>query len=374
MKDRQAEIFCHIGRVLTSSLNPKDVFCRVMTIIGEYFSPRNWSLLLVEENKKQLKFEIVMGADADKLKKSHLEKEEGIVGWVCQTGNPVIVEDAQQDSRFSPRMDSLLGFKTETVVCVPLLNGSNKVIGAIELINKLVPPSAKIANGDDAEAVSPSKQTFTKNDMQILASIGAFTGIAAENAFLYQKVKELAMVDPLTGVNNRHYFNEILRNETERVKRYKNSICLLMIDVDAFKEINDTYGHIKGDEVLQKIASIIEEEKRESDVLARFGGDEFIVLLPQAGENEGIILATRIQQALKEWNMQRPLNGMNIGISIGIEAAGANDIDQVVQKADDALYRCKNFRKSPQELVSEEQMRYYLWHDLINEKPKGSAS
>ncbi len=364
----QAEIFCHIGRVLTSSLNPKEVFRRVLKIIGDYFSPQNWSLLLMEENTGRLRFEIIMGTDADKLKNIYIEKGEGIVGWVCLTGKPLLVEDAQNDRRFSPRVDQILDFTTRSVVCVPLLNGNNCVVGAIELINKIVPPSAKSALGAFATELTPTDETFTETDMRILSSIGAFTGIATENAFLHQKVKELATIDSLTGINNRHYFNEILRRETERVRRYKHTICLLMMDVDDFKSINDTYGHLTGDKVLCTIADILRSSVRESDLVARFGGDEFVIVMPFSGESEGLGLAERIQKLIREWNAEELIPGLELGLSIGVHAAGPEDVDTVLLKADNKLYECKSFRKTPEELTSEEHMRCYLWHNLLSEE------
>ncbi|MEZ4528659.1 MAG: hypothetical protein R2941_22325 [Desulfobacterales bacterium] len=115
--------------MLTSSLNSKEVFLRVMKIIGDYFSPLNWSLLLMEENTGRLRFEIVMGVDADKLRMVQIEKGEGIVGWVCGNGVPVLVEDAQNDPRFSPRVDQILGFTTQAVISVcPCSNTNNRVV------------------------------------------------------------------------------------------------------------------------------------------------------------------------------------------------------------------------------------------------------
>lgn len=359
-----SDIFCIIGTLLTSSLEPKEVIQRVMITIGNYFSPQNWSLLLMEENTGRLKFEIVMGVDADKLEGVHIEKGEGIVGWVCENARSAVVEDAETDKRFSSRIDDIVGFKTRSVVCVPLLNGQNKVVGAIELINKIVPPSLQSATGQKAEKVIPSDDNFTETDMKILSSIGVYTGIAAENAFLYQKVKELAMVDSLTGINNRYYFNEILNRETKRVKRYRHTMCLLMIDVDDFKVINDTFGHITGDRVLRSIADILRVSVRDSDILARFGGDEFAIIMPEATEQNGFQLAKRIQVLLDKWNLQESSPGLKVCLSIGIHEAGPDNIDKILAEADRELYQCKTFKKKPEELTSEEQMRRYLWYNL----------
>ena len=162
------DIFSNIGRILTSSLDPKEVFHRVMIVIGEYFAPQHWSLLLKDEDTGELTFELVMGIDPEKLNTISLKPGEGIAGWVCQHGEPLVIEDVERDARFSPRVDKLLGFKTKSVVCVPVLNGKNQIIGAIELINEISPDRPTMGTGD----------IFT--DVALLSSIGVFTGIAAE--------------------------------------------------------------------------------------------------------------------------------------------------------------------------------------------------
>ncbi len=359
-----SDFFRGIGVLLTSSLQPKEVIDRVMKIIGNYFSPKNWSLLLVEEGTNRLKFEIVMGIDADKIRGVYLEQGEGVVGWVCENGKPAVIEDVISDPRFSSRIDNMIGFTTRSIICVPLLNGQNKVIGAIELINKIVPPSSKLMFDTDAKAVIPTNENFTQTDMKILSSIGIFTGVAVENAFLYKKVEELAMVDSLTGINNRYYFNKIMREETERVKRYDHTMCLLMMDVDDFKNINDVFGHITGDRVLRSIADILRVSVRESDFLARFGGDEFVIVMPEAKESDAFILAKRIQDMVTRWNTKESVQGLKLNISIGIYEAGLHNIDQILTEADRELYQCKIVKRKPQELTSSEEMRRYMWYTL----------
>jgi len=354
-----SHIFCTIGRILTSSLQPKDVIEKVMHLIGKYFSPQNWSLLLINEATNTLTFEIVMGTDADKLKGIHIHKGEGIVGWVCDNAKAAIVEDTSKDIRFSSRLDTLISFKTHSIVCVPLLNAENKVIGAIELINKITSPTNK-----HKEKMIPMHNNFTKNDMKILSSIATFTGIAIENSFLYKKVEELVMVDSLTGINNRHFFDEIFQQEIEKVKRYKRHMCLLMIDIDNFKMINDTFGHVTGDRILRSVADILRVTIRDSDFLARFGGDEFVIIMPEAKEINAFGLIRRIQEMISKWNTTETVKGLTLNVSIGIHEAGAENIDTILIDADKDLYQCKVFRKKSEELTSPEEIQRYLWHNL----------
>jgi diguanylate cyclase (GGDEF)-like protein len=358
-----SDVFCKIGVILTSSLQPKEVLSRVMHLIGNYFSPQNWSLLLLEESTGRLKFEIVMGVDADKLKGIYINKGEGIVGWVCDNAQPTIVEDTSKDSRFSNRIDTMMGFKTHSVVCVPLLNVQNKVIGAIELVNKIVSPSSKSVD-TVAKTIIPTHKSFTQTDMKILSSIATFTGIAIENAFLYKKVEELAMVDSLTGINNRYYFNEILEQEKEKVKRYGKTMCLLMMDVDNLKVVNDTFGHVVGDKILSSLADILRIAVRESDFLARFGGDEFVIIMPEAKESDAFALAKRIQEMIARWNTKETTPGLTLSISIGVHEANKDNVNKILIDADKDLYQCKVFKKKPEELTSAEEMQRYLWFNL----------
>lgn len=347
-------IFSNIGRILTSSLDIQDVFRHVMEIIGDYFAPLNWSLLLMEEETGRLKFEIVMGVDAKKLKNFYLERGEGIAGWVSLNGKPLVVEDMRNDPRFSSRVDQLLDFKTRSVVCVPLLDGKNRVVGVIELINKL----------------TEEKGFFTEMDMAILSSVGVFTGIAIENAFLHQKIVELAMIDSLTGINNRHYFNKTFEREVERVCRHGHTICVLMMDVDGLKAINDQHGHLIGDQVLCAIADILKSSVRKSDTVARFGGDEFVVLMPLADESKGRKLSKRIQGLIEKRNEKSLIPGVKLGLSIGIHAAGPENVRDILSTADQKLYQDKNFRKKAEDIISEDQMRCYLRNNLLEEKDK----
>ncbi|MBW2307467.1 MAG: sensor domain-containing diguanylate cyclase [Deltaproteobacteria bacterium] len=354
-RNREVSVFCHIGTVLTSSLESKEVFRRVMKVIGDYFNPQHWSLLLMNEQTRQLSFEIVVGADAGKLVGFCLEPGEGVAGWVSLHGKPLVVDDVRKDPRFSQRVDRLLDFTTRSVVCVPLLTGKNRVVGAIELINKIAPGSDSAIEETDSKV-----EAFTEMDMLLLSSIGVFTGIAVENAFLYQKVHELAMIDSLTGLNNRHYFNEVFQREVERVNRYGHTICVVMMDVDGLKAVNDTHGHLTGDEVLQTIAGLLKTSVRISDTVARFGGDEFVILMPQADESKGRILVERIQNLIDRWNEKPSIPGVRLGVSFGIHAAGPGNVKNIIMGADQALYHSKSLRERPEEITADDRIRRYL--------------
>ena len=121
--------------------------------------------------------------------------------------------------------------------------------------------------------------------------------VSKENVRLYQKMQRIAWTDSLTSVYNRHFFNEILPREMERASRYDNHLSVLLLDIDGFKNYNDTFGHLKGDVVLKTIARIFFLQLRKSDTIARFGGDEFVVILPETNRHRAIAIADRIRDA-----------------------------------------------------------------------------
>jgi len=352
---KELDMLCEIGMTVTASLDLNNVFENIMELIGNYFNPRNWSLLLAEEGTGRLYFKLVHGIDSKKLKDFFLLPGEGIAGWVYKNNSIAKVSDAQKDPRFCKKVDDLLQFLTYSVIAVPIVNAKNNVIGVIELVNKIDKSNGNLEN-------------FTEKDMKILCTIAAFTGIAVENAFFCEKIKNIALVDSLTGIYNRHYFNETLQRELEGVKRYRYSVCVVMMDIDGLKQINDTYGHLMGDKIITEIVKLIRPCIRSSDTFARFGGDEFVVLMTRASKEQGRVLTERIQTKINEWNNNPSVSNIKLGISYGVYAANHANAEELLTKADEDLYRCKNHKKKVAEITSEDEMRNYLWEYMITKK------
>ncbi|HWJ93660.1 MAG TPA: GGDEF domain-containing protein, partial [Telluria sp.] len=154
------------------------------------------------------------------------------------------------------------------------------------------------------------------------------------------QLDQLAGTDALTGAWNRRHFHEVLPQELERAARYGHPLSLLMIDLDLFKSINDRFGHIAGDHVLQQVADCVRANLRKVDSLTRWGGEEFIVLLPDTTSDNAVLLAERIRASIAA----RPVEGAgHITTSIGVAQLGANESwEQWLARADAALYAAKN--------------------------------
>ncbi|WCE31439.1 GGDEF domain-containing protein [Vibrio sp. SCSIO 43137] len=157
-------------------------------------------------------------------------------------------------------------------------------------------------------------------------------------------LNEVAMKDSLTGLSNRRHFMEILGSEVARCTRYKKYLSLLMLDIDYFKRINDTYGHFSGDVVLKQIATLLTKELREVDTVARLGGEEFAVLLPETNRKEALLLAERIRSGVDEYRFEDEGNNIHCTVSIGVSVCskGNNCFGDLLKEADRALYLAKD--------------------------------
>ncbi|MBI4808063.1 MAG: sensor domain-containing diguanylate cyclase [Nitrosomonadales bacterium] len=173
--------------------------------------------------------------------------------------------------------------------------------------------------------------------------------ICLENALNHERLNLIGLTDPLTGIFNRRYLETRCQEEAANVRRYRTPLCAMFLDIDKFKRINDTHGHLIGDEVLRTVAGLIKSELRSNDVLARYGGEEFVVLLPQTGQHHACEIAERIRHTIASHPFR--LNGPNesqVTISIGIaqvaEEPEGSDLEiahKLFATADEALYLAK---------------------------------
>ncbi|MCX7791774.1 MAG: diguanylate cyclase [Chloroflexaceae bacterium] len=190
-----------------------------------------------------------------------------------------------------------------------------------------------------------ASDAYTSADLDVLETLAATAAIAIQNARLFNQVQELATLDALTGVANRRHFLELAQREVERAERYHRPLSLLVVDVDHFKHINDTYGHLTGDQVLRSIAARLRDNLRENDLIGRFGGEEFLVLLPETEEEQALQAAERLRGAIGAWPVITDEGEVGVSVSIGVASHGCTgqplSVQQLLKFADDALYVAK---------------------------------
>jgi diguanylate cyclase (GGDEF)-like protein len=201
------------------------------------------------------------------------------------------------------------------------------------------------ASGERFGTLELVGDTFTKDQRMNAASLAAHAVVALENARLHGMVEKQALVDGLTGLANRRAASDALHAEAARAERLQTPLSVVLADLDGFKDVNDEYGHAVGDEVLRAFADVLRQTVRESDVAGRWGGEEFLLLLPGADEEGAVQLADRIRVALADRSIPGA-PGLSVTASFGVaEYAGESNSDDLVVAADSALYRAKRAGK-----------------------------
>ena len=330
-------LFHDIGKTLASTLDLQKILQTVMEKISDLLQPDTWSLLMLDESGKELQFEIAIGAGADKLKDVRLKIGEGIAGWVALHGEPVLVEDVKRDSRFTSRIDEITQMDTRSVVCVPI-KGKEKILGVIELVNCL------------------GRESFRKEDIPILKSLADYAAIALENARYIQRIHELTITDDCTALYNARHLNFVLDAEIYRSTRYGYEFSVIFLDLDHFKQVNDTHGHLVGSKLLWMIGDIIKGHLRLIDYAFRYGGDEFVILLPQTSKQNSLMVVRRLKDLLnsKTFFTEENLN-IKVTASFGVASfpADGRTRRELLRMADEAMYLVKNTTRNSIALAGE---------------------
>jgi len=321
----ELETLIDIGKALTSHLALEDVYRVVMDKVGNLLRPQAWSLLILDESSNELCFEIAISPVSEDLVGSRLKADEGVAGWVVATGVPLLVPDVTKEPRFSSRVDTDIGFETQSIVCVPLVS-NNRIIGVIQLLNGV------------------GQGQFTEQDQRILATIADFTAIAIENSRLHQQVSSLTITDDLTGLYNARHFQTLCDYEMERASRYGNELSMVFLDLDHFKQVNDTYGHLTGSRLLKEVGALFKKVIRVVDHAARYGGDEFVFLLPSTSKKGAVAMAQNLLDILRATDFKSDCGQtMNITASLGVATYPTNAycIQELIKLADKAMYEVK---------------------------------
>src|SRR5271165_3155676 len=321
---QELTIFHDVAKALTSSLNLDSILQTIMEKMAEYFRPDTWSLLMVDEEKDELYFAIAVGAAAEVLSKARLKVGEGIAGWVAQHGQPLMVPDVQADERFSSRLDEMTQLETHSVICVPL-RSKHRVLGVIQLVNANV--------------------GLSEQEMFFLQALCDYAAISIENARAVEKIQKLTITDDCTGLFNARHLYKTLETEVYRSARFGYEFTVVFIDLDHFKQVNDTNGHLVGSKLLAEIGYLVKAQLRLIDFAFRYGGDEFVVLLPQTGKDQALVVAKRLRDSLRT-SMFCKDEGLNLNIRASMGVAtyphDAKTPHDIIRQADEMMYLVKN--------------------------------
>jgi len=235
-----------------------------------------------------------------------------------------ILEESFIDSKYYRKSDNKF-FKKDYFATIPL-KIEKEIVGVLNI--------------NDGEKVS-----FNVSNLDFVLKLSEFISMTVSNAVLYERTKKLSVTDGLTGISNRPNMEQVLRSEFERSMRYGAPLSVVLLDVDHFKGVNDTYGHQKGDEILVAFASLLKKFCRANDTAARYGGEEFLMILPQSNAQGAFKIAERVREEMMKLNFTGNESNFSVTTSGGVVELDRDFIkntDQLVAMADQALYEAKN--------------------------------
>jgi diguanylate cyclase (GGDEF)-like protein len=321
----QLAAFNEIAKALTSTLELREVLNLVMQKVSDLLRPRNWSLILQDEHTGKLYFEVAVGEAADALKSLQLQPGEGIAGTVFSTGVARLVDDVGGDPTFSRRFDQASAFHTRSILAVPLI-ARGRVLGLIELVN------------------GPQDPLFTQDDLTTLTAIADYAAIAIDNARNFRRVQELTITDEHTGCFNSRHLRAQLEHEVKRSQRFHHPLSLVFLDLDHFKSVNDTHGHLVGSALLKEVGELLRSSSRQLDLVFRYGGDEFALMLVETAPDGALTTARRLRDAFRNKRfMQSQGLELRLTASLGVATFPdhAHSATDLIRAADFAMYAAK---------------------------------
>ncbi|MGB8658030.1 MAG: sensor domain-containing diguanylate cyclase [Candidatus Zixiibacteriota bacterium] len=321
----QIETIYETSRTLGEKLNTDEVVGEILNIVQKILRYSHFSLFtLAGKESLSLLGEIKQG---ERIRHSdpQVRRLKGILRGVVSTGKPVRTLNSAEDKKLEIEIEGASSF-----MAVPMIS-RGKVIGVMD-------------------ARSTRIGAFLEQDEKIFSILAESAALAIENALLHQQTEELTIVDELTGVHNYRYFTRKVRIEVRRAERYHQPLSLVMIDIDWFKRCNDTHGHLFGNRVLQELAARIKESVRDVDVVCRYGGEEFAVILPQTKKADARMIGERIRHRVESSGFGDSQDGstVKITVSLGIASFPENGRSsrELIEKMDQALYLAKGAGKN----------------------------
>ncbi|MBI5057642.1 MAG: diguanylate cyclase [Nitrospirae bacterium] len=322
--DEKLAYIADFSNSIAAVLGKERLFNTLLEKTLQYLHAEQGSVMLLDHDTSELVVEARKGADDAVQEKMRLKKEESIAGKVIESGEPLLVEDIEKDPRV--KRENRSHYKTKSFISI-MIKIEDRVTGVINVSDKI--------RGD----------AFTDEDLKLLQSFVSNAAIAIERSLLYkqtEELKQLSITDPLTGIYNRRYLNTRLSEEITRYNRYKHPFSFMMLDMDKFKEYNDTFGHILGDKLIKALATIMEKSLRNVDIAARFGGDEFVAIFPQTTKTDAIHITHRLKEKIDKALHQETLE-IPVTVSMGLTTYpdDASSIGELLEKTDQALYLAK---------------------------------
>src|ERR1035437_1507228 len=315
-------VFHDVARALTQALEREEILRTIMEKMAQFFGPESWSLLLVDEKTQELYYPIAIGEDAESLRALRIPLGEGVAGWVASSGTALVVPDVSLDPQWSAFSRAHPELNIQSIACMPIRSG-DKILGVIQLFNYKL------------DLMSEYSQSF-------IMMLCDYAAIAIQNARSVEKIHELTITDDCTALfNARHLYTMLDEQIALSAANHSHQFSLLFVDLDHFKEVNDTHGHLVGSRLLAEVGSLMKRVLGPDNLCFRYGGDEFVALLPGLGKQAAIDSTMQLWQTLRN---ERFLSGAGLNLplagSFGLATfpEDGNSVQAIIRSADTQMY------------------------------------
>jgi len=330
---RELEALHESLRALTATLDLGELLCTVLARMRALLQPQGLSLLLYDRCHDELVFAATELLREDAVLEpgvidgARLRLDQGIAGWVARHREAVRLDDASRDPRHDANVARAAGLVPHGMICVPMVH-RDRLLGVVQVINRL------------------DGRPFTADEQRLVQSLADYAAVGIAHAQLYRDVEVASLTDDLTGLGNTRRFHRDL----PRLLAQALPLSILVLDLDHLKEVVDTHGHLVGSRTIATVGRLIAEQIRPGDVAARFGGDEFVAVLPSTDTDPARDVAERIRAAVAACRVP---DGLSVDItevtaSLGVATAPrhASDPDGLFRAADAAMYDVKRRRRN----------------------------
>jgi diguanylate cyclase (GGDEF)-like protein len=319
-------VFHQLARSLTSSFDLDTILRTILEQMERFIDADTWTLLMLDESRQELYYAIAAGNEEGALRDLRVKVGEGVAGWVVEHGETLIVPEAEDDD---PRLQQTLAAdkrRVRSVIAMPLRGRKGVVQGVIEIFN-------------------PRSSQLTDYTIAFLHILSDHAAIAIENARDVTRIQQLTITDDTTGLFNVRHLYEVLEQELDRATHLGRPVSLAFIDLDRFKLVNDAHGHLVGSELLARVGARLRELSRKQDKCFRYGGDEFVILMPATGATEALMLATGVHQELTQtrFHMNKGLE-LTVSASMGLATCPPENsaVHAIIGAADARMYAVKS--------------------------------
>jgi len=314
------------GQSIITKMKLEEMYPEIYAAVKKLMKTEYFSIALVDREKGLINDVFIMDREVPvELESRGVEK--GLFGKVVKDGKPLLFHSFTMEEVATTGAIVVGNIEEEeisqSIVIVPLKAGTG-VIGVLS-----------------AQSYTPNM--YGPDDVEALELLASNIAVAIENARLFGTIQSMAITDDLTGLYNRRKFYDIASQEFDRSRRYQRPLSVVMMDIDHFKKVNDTYGHAIGDQVLQGLAHVIKGSLRNADTLARYGGEEFVALLPETSVEEAIRTAERLRVSTSDATLPTRVGNMSVTISLGVVSLddSCRNLEELLDRSDLALYASK---------------------------------